>query len=126
MTKTHTNRAIDMLEAIGWTVDVVERHIPYTNITNDLFGFADVLAVNPDNNRPTLAVQVTDHTNVSHRVTKLIEEPRVKTCLLSRWRVEVWGIRDKPDKNGSWLKARNLRLILGEITAFEGSSIINV
>ena len=123
--KTHTGRAIEYLEAIGWTAGIVERKLART-VSKDLFGFADIMAVNSKDSAGTLAVQVTDHTDVSKRLKKLLNEPRAVECLKCGWRIEVWGIRDEPDRNGKYLKARTLKLEDGEVRVIDGSLVLDV
>ena len=56
MSLSPTARSVEHLRALGWTVGVVEQRIPHTNITRDLYGFIDLLAIRGDT---TMAVQVT-------------------------------------------------------------------
>ena len=123
--KTHTGRAIEYLEAIGWTAGIVERRLS-KKVQKDLFGFADIVAINSSDWSGTLAVQVTDHTSVSKRLKKTLNEPRAIECLKCGWRIEVWGIRDKPDSKGKYLKSRTLKLEDGEVRVIEGSLVLDV
>ncbi|MGB0888912.1 MAG: hypothetical protein ACPGWS_01390 [Solirubrobacterales bacterium] len=107
--RTHKTRAIEMLEHRGWLAGDVEMRIN-RQLTRDLFGFADLVAVHEQLPAGTLALQVTDATNVATRVRKCLAEPNVVRVLRCGWRVEVWGVRDKITKAGSLLKARTLLL----------------
>jgi hypothetical protein len=114
---------MDLLEALGWQVADVEVPSRHSHVTNDLFGWIDVLAVST---LGTLALQVTSDNggNVSARTQKAWAEPRLKACLLAGWRCEVWGVRNKPTKDGSTILARHFELVAGEVVAWEGSEIL--
>jgi hypothetical protein len=79
-----TQRSLAHLRALaGDMVGVVEKRIPYQRITQDLFGFADIVAVLPGVPGTTY-VQTTDGSNVAHRLAKMRAEPvasRVRACL---------------------------------------------
>jgi len=84
------NASRKLLEADGWTVAVVEHHIPHTFIKRDLFGFADLLAVSPA--RGIMAVQVTggrSTSNANARIAKIRSEPRAGIWLASGGRIAV-------------------------------------
>ena len=81
-------RSVSALIEDGWTVDVVERRIPGANRTRDLFGLFDLVAVKGDR---TLGVQVTDATNVSHRVRKIEQSPNLRAVIDAGWSVVVHG-----------------------------------
>ncbi|MEN1680316.1 MAG: hypothetical protein AAGJ46_12050 [Planctomycetota bacterium] len=103
MSKSPTAQAIDVLESRGFLAGVVERRIT-ARIKRDLYGFADVLAIN-EHHGLTLALQVTSAGNVAARARKCIEEPNVLRCLKAGWMVEVWGFRPKPDRLGRTLRS---------------------
>jgi hypothetical protein len=125
--KSHKARAKEMLEALGWQVADVEVPSRYSQVTNDLFGFIDLLAVSA---RGTLAVQVTSCSggNVSSRTKKAMDEPRLVECLRANWQVEVWGVRDADVKDGSAVLARHFALERDEegehVVAYDGSQIL--
>lgn len=121
--KTQTNRAIDILEACGWTAGIVERKVSRI-VAMDLFGFADIVAVNPGVESGILFLQVTDDGNLSTRVKKIMQEPRAITCLQTGARVEAWGIRDKPDLQGSILLARSFVWDDQQLRVVKGSLIV--
>lgn len=119
--KTHTNRAVDILTACGWQAGIVERKVSRI-VSIDLFGFVDIVAVKPSDDVSTLGLQVTSAKNVAARVKKILQEPQAVICLQAGWRIEVWGIKDQPDKHGSILLARtfvyedqNLRVVPGSL-----------
>lgn len=95
---TPTARSLERLRAEGWTVGVVEQRIPRTNITRDLFGFVDLVAVRDGE---TLAVQVTSGSNVSARVRKIGEAEHVGAVRSAGWRIVVHGWRK--NAAGRWI-----------------------
>src|SRR3989304_7899475 len=100
--KTHKAQARELLEALGWAVADGEKHLRHTFVTQDLFGFADLLAVKGSD---TLAVQVTSvpsratHHVVNHQ-RKMLAEPRLAACLAAHWMIELWGIRNIVTQDG--------------------------
>jgi hypothetical protein len=122
--KSHKAQAMSLLESLGWRVADVERWIPGTHRTKDLFGFADLLCVKAGVG--TLAVQVTSESNVSSRVASVFQSADVKECLLAGWLVEVFGIRNKVTKTGSTVLARFIELTDGgeTVTAYAGSNVL--
>lgn len=118
-------RALEILEACGWTAGVVERTYRGGRQRFDLFGFADIVAVNPADLGGILFLQVTAAGDIARRVKKLLQEPRVITCLRSGGRVEVWGMRREPDRNGSMLLARALVWEDMNLRVVEGSLIVD-
>ena len=121
---TEKTIAKQWLEGLGWTVDDVERYLRHTNTTKDLFGFADLLAIDPTESGATLALQVTDNTNAARRVKKILAEPRARQCLECDWLVEVWGVRKQPARDGSLAVVRRIVLSAGEVAAEPGSDVI--
>ena len=97
---TPTARTLAAGRKQGWTVDVVERWIGggRIKVRKDLFGFIDIVALQPD--LPgLLGIQATSRSNVSSRVKKIREEPRSETWLAAGNRIEVWGWGKK---TGRW------------------------
>jgi len=86
------------LRADGWTVGVVEQRIPNTNITRDLFGFIDLIAIRGPE---TLAVQVTSGSNMAARERKITEHANLAAVRAAGWRVLVHGWRR--NAAGIWL-----------------------
>ena len=100
-----TQRSLERARKAGQLAGVVERWNPHARIRQDLFGFLDLLVVDPE--RPgVLGVQATSASNVSSRVRKILDlassgpssAPRV--WLEAGNRIEVWGWRKK--SNGRW------------------------
>ena len=94
---TPTARSVEHLRASGWTVGVVEQRIPHTNITRDLYGFIDLLAIR---GAETMAVQVTSGSNVSARVHKIAESEHVGAVRDAGWAIVVHGWRK--NARGEW------------------------
>lgn len=92
-----TKRAMDECNRRGWRAAIVEKWIPHTPITQDLFGFADIIALDGENG--SLLIQVTSLSNVPSRVRKVVESQAAKEWLEAGNRIEVWG----------WGKRKNVK-----------------
>jgi len=92
-----TQRSKAALVADGWTVATVERWNPHMRIRQDLFGFADLLAMKPV--EYPLLVQVTS-TGWSSRIKKIRASDLAFTALNSGFRIEVHGWRKLLIKRG--------------------------
>lgn len=94
MATTPTQLSMRLLRNEGYgLVAVVEKWNPHARIRQDLFGFADLVAV--DDNTVTL-VQTTSRSNMSARRHKLEESTAVKVWLQSGTRrLELHGWRKK-------------------------------
>jgi hypothetical protein len=78
------------LEAVGWTVTVVEQRIPHCFITRDAYGFGDLLCCSPT--RGIMLVQATGgcvSSNFNARVAKTLAEPRHAIWLASGGRIQI-------------------------------------
>lgn len=95
-----TQRSKALLEKAGWTVAIVERWNPHARIRQDLYGFADLLAMKPG--RTPLLVQVTSGSNVASRLQKIREEPRAAIALASGFGVQIHGWRKLKSNRGRW------------------------
>jgi hypothetical protein len=93
-----TKRTLAHLRKLGFTADVVERHIPGCFTTRDLFGIADILAAHPTL-RIVLLVQTTTASNFAKRLRRVREQPALPLLLEAGIRVEVWGWAKR---NGRW------------------------
>jgi len=91
-----TQRSLRYLRAIaGDMVAVVEKWNQHARIRQDLFGFADLVAVIPGVPGTTY-IQTTSSANVAHRIAKMRAEPvasRVRACLATDNTVLVHGWR---------------------------------
>lgn len=85
-----TALSIAHLAAHGYTCDIVERRIPGTHITKDLFGFIDILAVRRGE---VLGVQTTSSSNMASRIRKIAESEFVGAVRESGMRIVVHGWR---------------------------------
>lgn len=103
-------RAMELLTERGWLACDVERKITRT-VSKDLFGFADILAIDSEITGRTLAVQVTSYNNTADRLNKLLAEPNVIKCLKCGWLVEVWGLPTNEERHGKKILCRSLTWI---------------
>jgi hypothetical protein len=87
-----------MLRDEGWSAEVVEKWNPHVRQRKDLFGFADVLAMKPDE-RPML-LQVTSGSNTAARIAKIKDEPLAAIALQSGFQIAVHGWRKLKLKRG--------------------------
>jgi len=94
-----TQRSLKLLRDAGWTAEVVERWNPHARIRQDLFGFADIIAMMPGS--VPLLVQVTS-TGWASRVAKVNAEPRALLAFQSGFRVEIHGWRKLQSNGGKW------------------------
>lgn len=87
-----TARSRAELEARGYLVGLVEQRVPHTNITRDLFGMFDLVAIRDGE---TCGVQVTSASNRASRVRKITESALLPQVREAGWRVLVhsWGKR---------------------------------
>ena len=91
-----TTRTLRKLEADGWMAGEVERRIPRTLVTQDLFGVGDILAVMGG---LTMLVQTTTVPNGANRIAKIKAEPRMQQWLSSEMRrIQVWAWRELKGK----------------------------
>lgn len=104
MASSPTKKSLAYLRRNGYTCAIVEKYNTRIGVTQDLFGFIDILAVGP---LGTLAVQTTSKSNFSSRWGKITgktvpkdkkEEDRmlkirshVVACLAAGWVIEVHG-----------------------------------
>jgi hypothetical protein len=78
----------------GWTVGRTEHWNAFANIRQDLFGFADMVAIKPG--EPITAIQVTSASNHSTRRVKILNNECARVWCAAGGRILVW----------SWLKKR--------------------
>lgn len=100
--KSPTARTLDELRKRGWTAQVVERRMPRTFTTVDLFGVIDLVALVPPrdispNRGDTLAstgailgIQATTGPHHADRRTKILAESRAKEWVEAGGRLEIW------------------------------------
>ena len=88
-TKSPTQRSLEFLREEGYHCEVVEKWNPWKRIRQDLWGWADILAIRKDE---VLAVQVTS-TGVAARIKKIQESDTVAKVRDAGIRIEVHGWR---------------------------------
>lgn len=81
-------RSLEYLRKDGWHAEIVERRVPYRNITIDLFNFADILSIR---DTECLLVQCTSRSNVSARVKKITESPLLSSVRKAGFLIHVHG-----------------------------------
>jgi len=77
-------------EKRGYIVADVERRIPHTFITQDMYGVFDLVATG--HNR-IVGVQVTDNTNFSKRRVKVLESRLAYTWVENGGEIEIIGVK---------------------------------
>lgn len=75
---TPTQRSLKRLRSQGWLAGIVEKWNSHVGIRQDLFGFADIVAVKGDE---TMWVQCTSGANMSARLKKIGECENAKWIL---------------------------------------------
>lgn len=102
MKTSPTQRSLALLRSRGYLVAVVEKWNPHIHIRQDLWGFADLLAIR-DND--CLLVQTTIGANAAHRVAKIRGIPHAATWLASPNRtivVHAWRKAGDRGKRKLW------------------------
>jgi hypothetical protein len=85
-----TQRSLKYLRDQGYTVEVVEHWNHFARKRQDLFCFADLLAIRENE---VMLVQVTSGTNVSARVKKITESEHIDIVRKAGMSVFVHGWR---------------------------------
>ncbi len=98
-----TARTIKRLKAEGWAVAVVEKKVPYTFTSVDLFGIGDLLAMRAG--EPLVLIQCTSGANVSSRRRKSLASPHLATWLSTgaRFVVHGWARQGKAGYRKLWV-----------------------
>lgn len=110
-----TSRSLVHARINRWPIDIVERRIPYSNKTKDLFGFIDLIVLIDGQ---IVGVQVTDSTHHATRRKKILASKNLAPWLACGAAVEVWswGLRGKTGKRKLWTLRRE------RITTEEGGA----
>lgn len=97
---TPTARTKALLEKEGYLVAIVEHWNPWAKIRQDLFGFADLIGVNPQSRTVTL-VQTCSDTDHARRRRKVLESEAAAICAKAGVIVSVisWGKRKEKGTN---------------------------
>lgn len=100
-----TSRTLKLLREQGFFAEVVERRVPYKNITHDYAGCCDIIALR---GRQTFCVQATSGSNISARVKKIQASPNYPLLKKAGWSVAVigWSKRSVVKKDGKKGKAK--------------------
>lgn len=102
MAATPTSRSLELLRRRGYTVAKVEHWNNFARRRQDLFGWADILAIRAD--RPgVLGVQTTSADNMAARLRKIASEPSARVWLLAGNRIVVHGWAKR---HGNWILRR--------------------
>ena len=85
-----TARSLKYLRELGYTTAIVEKWNPHAKVRQDLFGFADIVAIAADE-PGVLAVQACVTGDQSKRVAKIHAESRAAIWRAAGNRIEVHG-----------------------------------
>ncbi len=99
-----TQRTRSWLKSQGITSTIVEHFNPFVKRRQDLFGFADLLALGGR----IVAIQVTSGENVAARINKIFELDTAREWLASGGLIEVhgWAKRGARGKRKLWTLRR--------------------
>jgi hypothetical protein len=90
-----TQRTLKLLRKCGYLCAVVEKWNAHAGIRQDLFGFADIIAVHRFREPRMLLIQATGHTNVAGRLAKVKPMLPLRIWLGAGGAFEVWGWNGK-------------------------------
>lgn len=111
MSKPHTSYTqltLRHLRKHGWSPATVEKWNPHVGIRQDLFGFADILAVKPtESGGGVLAIQSTSAGGHNEHLVKLHREPRLWDWLRAGAKAELWSW-SKNKHTGQWALRRHV------------------
>jgi len=89
-----TQRSLKHWRELGYLCAVVERRLPRGFVTQDMFGFVDILCVKDED---IVGVQTTSSANIAARVAKIIEHEnypvvaKAMRIVVEGWRKNVAG-----------------------------------
>jgi hypothetical protein len=89
MAASPSQRTLTLLRKEGFTAQVVEKKVPYSHLSQDLFGCIDILGIKAG--EPVLAIQATSRANQSARYKKSIATPALRVWLATGSRFQIWG-----------------------------------
>jgi predicted RecB family endonuclease len=98
MAASPTSRTLDWLRKQGFLAAVVEKRVPFRNITQDLWGFVDILAVKDGE---TYGIQCTSGSNVASRVKKVAASEHLPRLREAEW--VIWVIGWRKNAAGRWV-----------------------
>ena len=98
---------LDYCRTQGWLIGWTEYKVRY-NITKDLFGFIDFVAIRPGT-KGVLALQVTTFENRLARIKKICTETReaAESWVLAGNQIEVWGWKRPNTTQSTWALNRD-------------------
>ena len=88
-----TARSLALLRANGWYCEVVEHWNPFSKTRKDLWGWCDILCLDPIGIQQAhiLAVQTTTKVNMGARIKKILASKMLKIARACGVDVEVHG-----------------------------------
>lgn len=114
MAQSPTSRTLQLLRSKGWVCQIVERRVPFNHITQDLFGFIDILCLTGNG---IVGVQCTSAAHHQHRVKKITTDCRKDWLLWLRSGGKVlvvsWRKTTKKQRR-KWLPRAEWVVQLGE------------
>lgn len=115
-----TARSLAHLRKHGAIAAVVERFNPGARVRQDLFGFIDIVALEPTK-QGVLAIQACVTGDQSKRLQKIREEPRALAWLAAGNRIAVygWAKRGARGKRKLWtLSETPYEIEVGDVSSF--------
>lgn len=88
-----TSRSLKALRDAGYLAGIVEKFNHHANVRQDLFGFADLIAVAAHRDPQRILIQTTTEPNRSSRLAKMRGLPEVRRCIQAGVSVELWTWR---------------------------------
>lgn len=95
-----TQRSLKLLRDDGYTAEVTEKWNPHARIRQDLFGFADLIALKPG--CKPLLVQTTSGSNVAARIEKMSKLPSLQLAIDCGFDIQVHGWRKLASNRNRW------------------------
>lgn len=84
-----TQRTLEWCREHDWLADVVEQNVPHCNVKRDLWGFVDILAIDPAG--VLYGLQVTDGSHHANRRDKILASPALPAWCQHGRVVELWS-----------------------------------
>lgn len=115
MPKSPTSRSLQELRGQGYTCQIVEKFITWTNHRIDLFGWIDIVAMK-DGEQGLLGVQTTTGGHINERIKKAVALPEFKLWLSTGSRAVFHGWRKlKTPKDGRWWQVDRREITLKDL-----------
>lgn len=102
-----TARSLALLRKDGWIAEVVERYNSFSRKRTDFIGVIDILSFKPSE-KGALGIQATSDGNGTARISKAMQEPKLKAWLQSGGLFQVWswGKHGKRGKRKTYKRSR--------------------